>query len=121
EVLLCDEVSLGLAPIVIRELYAALPAIRADGTAIVVVEQDINQALQVADRVYCFMEGRVTLSGKPAALSREQIRAAYFGMEGGAMTSNCHSERSEESFRHDAHCATSKRSLYRLKGCGLLR
>lgn len=80
EVLLCDEVSLGLAPVVIRELYAALPAIRAEGTAIVVVEQDINQALQVADRVYCFMEGRVTLTGTPKSLSREQIRAAYFGM-----------------------------------------
>ena len=80
DVLLCDEVSLGLAPVVIRELYAALPAIRAEGTAIVVVEQDINQALQVADRVYCFMEGKVTLTGTPKALSREQIRAAYFGM-----------------------------------------
>ncbi len=80
ELLLCDEVSLGLAPVVIRDLYAALPAIRAEGTAIVVVEQDINQALQVADRVYCFMEGRVTLSGAPKALSREQIRTAYFGM-----------------------------------------
>jgi branched-chain amino acid transport system ATP-binding protein len=80
EILLCDEVSLGLAPVIIRELYAALPEIRAAGTAIVVVEQDINQALRVADRVYCFMEGRVTLAGVPAALSREQIRAAYFGM-----------------------------------------
>ncbi len=80
ELLLCDEVSLGLAPIVIKELYESLPAIRAEGMAIVVVEQDVNQALQVADRVYCFMEGRVTLSGKPADLSRDQIRAAYFGM-----------------------------------------
>lgn len=80
EILLCDEVSLGLAPIIIRELYAALPAIRAEGTTIVVVEQDVNQALAVADRVYCFMEGRVTLSGEPASLSREQIRSAYFGM-----------------------------------------
>jgi branched-chain amino acid transport system ATP-binding protein len=80
EILLCDEVSLGLAPIVIRELYAALPEIRAEGTAILVVEQDINQALQVADRVYCFMEGRVTLTGEPATLSRARIRTAYFGM-----------------------------------------
>lgn len=80
ELLLCDEVSLGLAPIVIRELYEALPAIRAEGTSVVVVEQDINQALRVADRVYCFMEGHVTLTGTPNALSREQIRAAYFGM-----------------------------------------
>ena len=80
EVLLCDELSLGLAPVMIRELYAALPAIRAEGTALVIVEQDIGQALRVADRVWCLMEGRVTLTGAPAALTREAIRAAYFGI-----------------------------------------
>ena len=65
-VLLCDEISLGLAPVVIRDIYAALPRIRASGAAIVVVEQDIGQALEVADRVYCMMEGRITLAGAPA-------------------------------------------------------
>ena len=79
-VLLCDEISLGLAPIVIRDIYACVPQIRAEGTSIVVVEQDINQALAVADRVYCFQEGRVSLTGTPAALTREQIKAAYFGL-----------------------------------------
>ena len=64
-VLLCDEISLGLAPIVIRDIYAVLPTIKAEGTAVVVVEQDIVQALAVADRVYCFQEGRMTLSGRP--------------------------------------------------------
>ena len=77
--LLCDEISLGLAPVVIRDIYAALPAIKAEGTAIVVVEQDIVQALKVADRVYCFSEGRMTLSGTPRDLTREDIHAAYFG------------------------------------------
>src|SRR6201987_1262798 len=78
-VLLCDEISLGLAPIVIRDIYAIFPRIRASGASIVIVEQDIGQALRVADRLYCLMECRVTLEGPPAALSREAIHAAYFG------------------------------------------
>lgn len=79
-VLLCDELSLGLAPVVIREIYAAFPTIRESGTSIIVVEQDIGQALKVADHVHCMMEGRVTLSGSPAALSRDAIHDAYFGV-----------------------------------------
>jgi branched-chain amino acid transport system ATP-binding protein len=59
--LLCDEISLGLAPIVIRDIYRTLPTIKAEGTTVLLVEQDINQALSVASRVYCFQEGRVTL------------------------------------------------------------
>jgi branched-chain amino acid transport system ATP-binding protein len=80
EVLLCDEISLGLAPVVIRDIYAALPRIRADGTAVVVVEQDVGRALGVADRVYCMMEGRVRLHGRPGELAREAIHEAYFGV-----------------------------------------
>jgi branched-chain amino acid transport system ATP-binding protein len=79
-VLLCDELSLGLAPVVIREIYAAFPTIRESGTSVIVVEQDIGQALKVADHVYCMMEGRITLSGPPATLSREAIHNAYFGV-----------------------------------------
>lgn len=77
--LLCDEISLGLAPAVIKDIYQALEAIRAEGAATIVVEQNINQALSVADRVYCLLEGRVILEGRPADLSRERITAAYFG------------------------------------------
>jgi branched-chain amino acid transport system ATP-binding protein len=80
KILLCDEISLGLAPIVIRDIYAVLPIIKAEGASIVVVEQDIVQALAVADRVYCFQEGRMTLSGRPAELTRDAIHAAYFGL-----------------------------------------
>lgn len=80
EVLLCDEISLGLAPVVIRDIYAALPKIKEAGASVIVVEQDIGQALKVADRVYCMMEGRVTLTGTPAELSREAIHDAYFGV-----------------------------------------
>lgn len=79
DVLLCDEISLGLAPVVIRDIYKALPKIRESGASVIVVEQDITQALAVADRVYCMMEGRVTLEGRPDAISREDIHAAYFG------------------------------------------
>ncbi len=79
DLLLCDEISLGLAPVVIRDIYAALPAIRESGAAVVVVEQDIARALSVADRVYCLMEGRVTLDGRAAEMTREAIHAAYFG------------------------------------------
>ena len=78
--LLCDEISLGLAPTTIKDIYAALPSIKADGTSVILVEQDINQALSVADRFYCFLEGRVSLSGTPADASKEQIKAAYFGV-----------------------------------------
>jgi len=78
-VLLCDEISLGLAPIVIADIYAALPQIKAEGTSVVLVEQDIAQAMKVSDRVYCFQEGRLSLSGRPRELTREQIHDAYFG------------------------------------------
>jgi branched-chain amino acid transport system ATP-binding protein len=80
KLLLCDEISLGLAPIVVRDIYARLPAILAQGTSIVLVEQDIVQALKAAQRVYCLQEGRVALSGEAKALTREQIAAAYFGV-----------------------------------------
>jgi len=78
--LLCDEISLGLAPIVIRDIYARLPAIVAEGISLVIVEQDIVQALKVANHVYCLQEGRVALSGDAKTMTREKIAAAYFGV-----------------------------------------
>jgi branched-chain amino acid transport system ATP-binding protein len=78
--LLMDEISLGLAPIVVRDLYAAIPAIAAAGTTLVIVEQDVGQALRIADRAYCFLEGRISLQGKATELGRDAIRAAYFGV-----------------------------------------
>lgn len=80
DILLCDELSLGLAPIVIREIYAALPAITAGGMSVVVVEQDVSLAQQVSQRVVCFQEGRVSLEGHSRELTREQISQAYFGI-----------------------------------------
>jgi len=80
ELLLCDEISLGLAPTTVKDIYDALPAIQEDGTTVLVVEQDINQALAVADRIYCFQEGRVSLEGRPGEVSKDEIKVAYFGM-----------------------------------------
>ena len=80
KLLLCDEISLGLAPVVIRDIYARLPAIVAEGISLVIVEQDIVQALKVANHVYCLQEGRVALAGEAKTLTREKIAAAYFGV-----------------------------------------
>jgi branched-chain amino acid transport system ATP-binding protein len=80
KLLLCDEISLGLAPIVVRDIYARLPAILASGTSLILVEQDVVQALKAAQRVYCLQEGRVALSGPAKDLTREAIAAAYFGV-----------------------------------------
>jgi branched-chain amino acid transport system ATP-binding protein len=80
KLLLCDEISLGLAPIVIRDIYARLPAIVAEGISLVIVEQDIVQALKVATHVYCLQEGRVALEGEAKTMTREKIAAAYFGV-----------------------------------------
>jgi branched-chain amino acid transport system ATP-binding protein len=79
KLLLCDEISLGLAPIVVREVYARLPAIVAEGSSLIIVEQDIVQALKAANHVYCLQEGRVALTGPAATLTRDAISAAYFG------------------------------------------
>jgi branched-chain amino acid transport system ATP-binding protein len=79
--LLLDEVSLGLAPIVVKQLYAELPRIHDAGTTVLLVEQDVGQALAVADRVSCLLTGTVALEGTPKELEREQIRRAYFGMD----------------------------------------
>ncbi|MGJ7497263.1 ABC transporter ATP-binding protein [Variovorax sp. RT4R15] len=80
EVLLCDELSLGLAPIVIREIYAAMPAITGEGMTVVIVEQDVTMAQRVSQRIYCLQEGRVSLQGRSDAFTREQISQAYFGL-----------------------------------------
>ena len=79
DLILIDELSLGLAPIVIRDIYAALPRITGEGATAIIVEQDTGQALAVASRVYCLRGGRIALEGRPADLTRAQISSAYFG------------------------------------------
>jgi len=80
KLLLCDEISLGLAPIVVRDIHARLPLILAQGTSLMLVEQDVVQALKATQRVYCLQEGRVALAGAAKDLTREKIAAAYFGV-----------------------------------------
>ena len=80
DLLLFDEISLGLAPIIINDIYSALPRIIGEGVSAVIVEQDINRALAVSDRAYCLMEGRVSLQGASATLSRDAVNQAYFGV-----------------------------------------
>ena len=77
--LLCDELSLGLAPLVVEEIYRAFERIRADGLAIVLVEQDVARACAVSDSMLCLLKGRVTLAGTVAGVSHGRIAAAYFG------------------------------------------
>jgi branched-chain amino acid transport system ATP-binding protein len=78
--LLCDEISLGLAPIVVRDIYAKLPSIVGEGLSLIIVEQDIMQALRAASHVYCLQEGRIALQGPAREMTRERISAAYFGV-----------------------------------------
>ncbi|MGO8914624.1 MAG: ABC transporter ATP-binding protein [Stellaceae bacterium] len=78
--MLCDELSLGLAPAVIKDIYARLAEIAAEGATLVIVEQDINQALAASDRFYCFQEGRVSLTGAAKGFDRAAVTAAYFGV-----------------------------------------
>jgi branched-chain amino acid transport system ATP-binding protein len=80
DIILFDEISLGLAPVVIKDIYAALPAIAATGVSIILVEQDVSRALGVAKTFVCLQEGKVSLAGRPAEHDRAAITAAYFGM-----------------------------------------
>lgn len=80
DLLMCDELSLGLAPVIVREIYAALPDIVAGGMSAIIVEQDVRLARQVSSRFYCFQEGQVSLEGESASVSDEAITQAYFGV-----------------------------------------
>jgi branched-chain amino acid transport system ATP-binding protein len=77
--LLLDEVSLGLAPVIVRDLYVGLRAVANQGTTLLIVEQDLTEALGVANQVLCLLDGRVVLTGSPDSLSQSQMMTAYFG------------------------------------------
>lgn len=80
ELLICDEISLGLAPIVIKEIYDALAKITQSGLTAIIVEQDVGMAKRVSHRLYCFQEGRVSLHGRSDRVTHEAISRAYFGV-----------------------------------------
>jgi branched-chain amino acid transport system ATP-binding protein len=79
-ILLLDELSLGLAPVVVQRIYGMLPEILATGLTVLLVEQDVSQALRVASHIQCLLEGRTTLEGRPADVTADQVEAAYFGL-----------------------------------------
>ena len=80
KLLLCDEISLGLAPIVIKGIYQKIKHINELGLTIILVEQDITRSLKAADRAYILLEGKVVLAGKPSILTEERVKKAYFGI-----------------------------------------
>jgi branched-chain amino acid transport system ATP-binding protein len=79
-VLLVDELSLGLAPVVVQRIYGMLPQILGTGVTVLLVEQDVSQAMRVASHIHCLLEGRSTLEGRPADVTADQVEAAYFGL-----------------------------------------
>ncbi len=80
--LLLDELSLGLAPLIVQRIYGMLPQILATGMTVLLVEQDVSQALRVASHIQCLLEGRTTLESRPADVTADQVEAAYFGLAG---------------------------------------
>jgi branched-chain amino acid transport system ATP-binding protein len=82
-VLLLDELSLGLAPVIVQRIYGMLPQVLESGITVLLVEQDVSQALRVATHLQCLLEGHTMLEGTPAEVTREQVEAAYFGVTDG--------------------------------------
>jgi branched-chain amino acid transport system ATP-binding protein len=78
--LLCDEISLGLAPVVVGQLYEFLPSLRTSGMGLLIVEQDVRRSLAMADRFYCLLEGAVCFSGRSKETDRDTIMQHYFGV-----------------------------------------
>jgi len=88
ELLLLDEVSLGLAPIVIEDLYESIATIRKAGMGIILVEQDLSRTVAVSDFIVCMLEGHEVLKGTPDELSHDDITDAYFGHSIAGFTEN---------------------------------
>ena len=81
KLLLLDEISLGLAPIVVKQIYTVIPTVLNEGTTVVLVEQDIQRASEVSNRLYCLARGRVALEGPARDLDKETLISAYFGVQ----------------------------------------
>lgn len=79
DLLLLDELSLGLAPVIIKDIYALLPKILGEGLSTILVEQDVTRAMNVSDHFVCMLEGKISLNGQSDAFTHDQISAAYFG------------------------------------------
>jgi branched-chain amino acid transport system ATP-binding protein len=83
--LMIDEMSLGLAPVVVDQLLAVLDRIRQEGIAVLLVEQNVSAAFSVADRGYVMETGEIVREGRARALAEDPaVRAAYLGVEAGS-------------------------------------
>ena len=82
DLLMLDEVSLGLSPLVVDQVYASLQSLMTGGTTVILVEQDLTRALSVSKRIICMLEGRIVLEGAALDLDREAVTNAYFGLDG---------------------------------------
>lgn len=80
KLIICDEISLGLAPVVIQEIYAKVRELNAAGVTFILVEQEIRRSLKYADYSYVLVKGRVVMEGRSGELSREEVSDAYFGI-----------------------------------------
>jgi branched-chain amino acid transport system ATP-binding protein len=80
ELVCFDEISLGLAPTVIKDIYQKIRQINNDGMTIILVEQDVKRSLKTSDRSYVMLKGKVVLSGKSSELAEEDVKKAYFGL-----------------------------------------
>jgi branched-chain amino acid transport system ATP-binding protein len=109
-VLLLDELSLGLAPVVVQRIYATLPQVLATGITVVLVEQDVSQALQVASHIHCLLEGRTTLAGRPDDVTAAQVEAAYFGLAGTAAGGQAGPDQRSPDQRSPAQRSPAQRS-----------
>jgi branched-chain amino acid transport system ATP-binding protein len=81
DLLILDEVSLGLSPLAVDRVYESLQQLLTSGATIILVEQDLDRAMSVADRVICMLEGKIVLEGRAKELTRDEITEAYFGLE----------------------------------------
>ena len=75
-----DEISLGLSPLVVKELYKTVKRMNQDGMTVVLVEQDVKRSLKVSDFAYILQEGKITLKGNPRHFTEEVVKKAYFGL-----------------------------------------
>ena len=80
KLILFDEISLGLAPLVIKQIYQRVKQINGEGITALLVEQDIQRSLKAAHKVYIMQSGKIRLEGRPQELTQEEIRKAYFGL-----------------------------------------
>jgi branched-chain amino acid transport system ATP-binding protein len=97
KVLMLDELSLGLAPVIVQRIYEMLPQIVGSGLTVLLVEQDVSHALRAATHIHCLLEGHTTLTGRPADVTPEQVEAAYFGIGGMAAASSAAASSPERS------------------------